>query len=58
MLWSIWVVCSYAQGDTKRTKTVHKTVNPEFNETLMFHGDDTIDGRNLRHVRNLFARQA
>lgn len=36
------------EGDTKRTKTVHKTVNPEFNETLMFHGDDTIDGRNLR----------
>ncbi|XP_054920348.1 rabphilin-3A isoform X2 [Dermacentor andersoni] len=39
---------SFKKGDTKQTKTLHKTVNPEFNETLVFHADSTIDERKLK----------
>ncbi|KAK8785919.1 hypothetical protein V5799_007727 [Amblyomma americanum] len=39
---------SFKKGDTKQTKTLHKTVNPEFNETLVFHADSAIDERKLK----------
>ncbi|KAG0434459.1 hypothetical protein HPB47_019094 [Ixodes persulcatus] len=35
-------------GDTKQTKTLHKTINPEFGETLVFHADEPLDARKLR----------